>query len=184
MNPSLHWRILDETWQDLLVDSLRHSELVPLMVTSLPSSGNFSDSMDTVGIGLHLKQIQCTKLFTESSWWQWCHGIVTSIWPTAGCKKKAVTIHWGISMHTKNYVLQSGYKSPNTTYVLRLFAIWMLKLYHWTHSCTHESPFSFNSLGLQWVPIRSLKVVYSDMQSDSEDPLRQIFHSSSTFINN
>lgn len=125
VNPSLHWRILDETWQDLLVDSLRHSELVPLMVTSLPSSGSFSDSMDTVGIGLHLKQIQCTKLFTESSWWQWCHGIVTSIWPTAG--EKAVTIHWGISMHTKNYVLQSGYKSPNTTYVLRLFAILMLK---------------------------------------------------------
>lgn len=29
--------------------------------------------------------------------------------------------------NTKNYVLQSGYKSPNTTYVLRLFAILMLK---------------------------------------------------------
>lgn len=122
-----------------------------------------------------------TKIFTKS-WSQWCHGIVTSIWLTAGWKEKAVTIHWGISMYTKNYVLQSGYKSPNTTYVLRPLAIWMLKLYDWTHSCTHESPFSLNSLGLQWVPIRSLKVIYSDMQSDSEDPWRLIFHSS-TFIN-
>ncbi len=63
-----------------------------------------------------IKQIQCTKLFTESQWWQWCQCVVTSIWLTAGCKEKAGIIHWGVSRYTKTMCCKVDASLPTQKY--------------------------------------------------------------------